>query len=104
MEQGAWSREQGARSVEHGAGGMERGAWRQVVDCQIVNPNVADLCRGKTRQNAPDVVAHSLGQIEAYFTVREILAEASTAADGVFWREHRGFGRYRFAMLELTSC
>ena len=27
--------------------------------------------------------AHRLGQDEAYFTVREILAEASTAADGV---------------------
>ena len=66
-----------------------------------MNPNVADLCRGKTRQNAPDVVAHSLGQIEAYFTVREILAEASTAADGVFGREHRDFGRCRFATLGL---
>jgi len=29
------------------------------------------------------VAAHRLGQDEAYFTVREILAEASTAADGV---------------------
>jgi hypothetical protein len=27
--------------------------------------------------------ARRLGQDEAYFTVREILAEASTAADGV---------------------
>jgi len=30
------------------------------------------------------VVAHRLGQDEAYFTVREILAEASTAADGFY--------------------
>ena len=58
----------------------------------IVNPNVADVDRGKTRQGAPDVAAHRLGQAEAYFTVHEILAEATTGADGAFWREHRGFG------------
>jgi hypothetical protein len=29
------------------------------------------------------VAAHRLGQVEAYFTVREDLSEASTAADGV---------------------
>jgi hypothetical protein len=29
----------------------------------------------------------------------EILVEASTAADGVIWRERRGFGRCRSAML-----
>jgi hypothetical protein len=45
------------------------------------------------------VASRSLGQVEAYFTVREILAEASKGADGVFWREFGGFGRFRFAML-----
>ena len=30
------------------------------------------------RQGAPDVVARSLSQAEAYLTVREVLAEAST--------------------------
>ncbi len=65
-------------------------------------PNVADLYRGKTRQSASDVAAHSLGQVEAYFTVREILAEASTVADGVLWREHSAFGRWRFATLGYT--
>ena len=39
------------------------------------------------------MVAHRLGQDEAYFTVREILAEASTAADGVRWREPSDFSR-----------
>ena len=62
-------------------------------------PNVANLCREKTRQGAPDVVARSLGQAEAYLTVREVLAEASTGADGVRWREFSGFGRFRFATL-----
>jgi len=38
---------------------------------------------GKTRYSTPDVAAHRLGQDEAYFTLREILAESSTAADGV---------------------
>ncbi|MFA9614624.1 MAG: hypothetical protein ACERK9_11830, partial [Deltaproteobacteria bacterium] len=33
-----------------------------------VNPNVADLHRGKTRQSAPDVAARRLGQVEAYLT------------------------------------
>lgn len=65
----------------------------------MINPNVADLCRAKTRQSAPDVAAHSLGQVEAYFTVREALAEASTVADGVFWREHSDFGWWRSATL-----
>jgi hypothetical protein len=45
------------------------------------------------------VAAHSLGQDEAYFTVREILAVASTAADEVLWREPSNFNRCRFAML-----
>ena len=66
----------------------------------LLHPNAANLCRGKTRQGAPDVVARSLGQAEAYLiTVREVLAEASTGADGVLWREFIGFGRFRFATL-----
>ncbi len=48
-----------------------------------VKPNVAYLCRGKTRKSASDVAAHRLGQVDAYLTVREVLSEASTAADGV---------------------
>ena len=64
-----------------------------------LDPNVANLHRGKTRQGASDVVSRSLGQIEAYLTVREILAEASKGADGVLWREFSGFGRFRFATL-----
>jgi len=54
------------------------------------------------RQSASDVAAHSLGQVEAYFTVRDVLAEASTVADGVLWREHSAFGRWRSAMLGYT--
>ncbi|MBE9535073.1 MAG: hypothetical protein IMF03_08730 [Proteobacteria bacterium] len=47
------------------------------------------------------MAAHSLGQDEAYFTVREILAVASTAADGVLWRECNDFCRCGFASLGL---
>ncbi|MGD8253932.1 MAG: hypothetical protein PVF48_06000 [Syntrophobacterales bacterium] len=60
---------------------------------RAVYPNVVELYRGKTRQSALDVAAHSLGQVEAYFHVRDVLAEASTAADSVLWREHSAFGR-----------
>ena len=45
------------------------------------------------------MVEHRLGQDEAYFTVREILAEASTATDGVLWREPSDFGRCGYATL-----
>ena len=58
-----------------------------------VNPNVAKMCRGKTRQGVPDVASHSLRKVEAYLTVREILPETSKGADGVVWREFSGFGR-----------
>jgi len=64
-----------------------------------LNPNVANLCRGKTRQGASDVVARSLGQAEAYLTVREVLTEASRGADGSLWPEFSGFGRFRCATL-----
>ena len=56
-----------------------------------INPNVAYLCRGKTRKSTSDVAARRLGQVEAYLTVREVLSEASTAADGVLSRERSGF-------------
>ena len=56
-----------------------------------VNPNVAYLRQEKTRKSAPDVSAHSIGQVEAYFTVREVLSEASTAADGAPSCERSGF-------------
>jgi len=48
----------------------------------FLNPNVVDPHRGKAHQSALDVAAHRRGQDEAYLTVREILSEASTAADG----------------------
>jgi hypothetical protein len=57
------------------------------------------MCRGKTRQGATDVASRRLGQVEAHFTVREILPEASKDANGVLWREFNGFGRFRFATL-----
>jgi len=59
--------------------------------------------RGKTRQGASDLASRSLGQIEAYLTVREILAEASKGADGVLWREFSDFGRFKFATLGLGT-
>jgi len=68
-----------------------------------VNPNVAYLRRGKTRQSAPDVAAHRLGQVEAYLTVREALSETSTSADGVLSRERSGFCRCRCATLGLIQ-
>jgi len=48
------------------------------------------------------VAAHRLGQDEAYFTVREILAEASTAVDGVLWREPGDFSRCGYATLGFS--
>ncbi len=64
-----------------------------------VNPNVAYLRQEKTRKSAPGVAAHRLGQVEAYFTVREVLSEASTAADGALSHERSGFCRCRYATL-----
>jgi hypothetical protein len=64
-----------------------------------INPNVADLRQEKMRKSAPDVTAHRLGQVEAYFTVREVLSEASTAADGALSRKRSGFCRCRYATL-----
>jgi hypothetical protein len=42
----------------------------------VVYPNVAYLCREKTRKSMSDVAAHRLGQDEAYLTVREVLFRA----------------------------
>ena len=64
-----------------------------------MNPNVANLLRGKTRQSVPDVAARRLGEDEAYLTVRDILSEASTVADGALSRERSGFYRCRFVAL-----
>ena len=47
--------------------------------CVSINPNVANLCRRKTHQGTSDVASHSLGKVEAYLTVREILPEPSPA-------------------------
>jgi hypothetical protein len=66
------------------------------------NPNVANLLRGKTRQSVPDVAARRLGEDEAYLTVRDILSEASTVADGALSREPSGFYRCGFATLGYT--
>ena len=64
-----------------------------------VNPNVAYPRRGKTRQSEADVGARRLGQYEQYLTVREILSEASTLADGALSRERRDFYRFGYATL-----
>ncbi len=70
----------------------------------FVNPDVAYLCRGKTRKSAfrRRRTAHRLGQVEAYLNVREVLSEASTAADDVLSREPSGFYRCRYATLGLN--
>jgi len=67
-----------------------------------VNPNVANLCRGKTRQGASDVASHSLGQVEAYLTVREVLPETSKGADGADWCEFSGFGRQQVCNVRVN--
>jgi hypothetical protein len=62
-----------------------------------LNPSVANLCRGKTRQGAPDVASRSLGQAEAYFTVREVLllARAQMACSGSSFTVLAGSGLQR---------
>jgi hypothetical protein len=64
-----------------------------------IYPNVAYLCRGKTRKSTPGDAARSLGQVEAYLTVRECLSEASIAADGVLSCERSNFYRCRYTTL-----
>ncbi len=47
--------------------------------------------------------ARRLGQAEQYLTVREILSEASTLADGALSRERSDFYRFGYATLGFTS-
>ena len=70
--------------------------------CKKINPTVANLLRGKTRQSVSDVAARRLGEDEAYLIVRDILSEASTVADGALSRERSGFYLCGFATLGLT--
>jgi len=51
----------------------------------------------------PDVGARRLGQDEQYLTVREILSEASTLADGSLSRERSNFYRFGYATLGFVS-
>ena len=67
-----------------------------------VNPNVVDLHPEKMRQSSSHVAARRLGQDEAYLTVREILSEASTAADRALWQESSDSSRCGCATLGLT--
>jgi len=57
------------------------------------------MCRGKTRQGAPDVASHSLRKVEAYLTVREILPETSKGADGMDGASLAVLAGNRFATL-----
>ncbi len=50
------------------------------------------------------MAAHRLRQVEAYFTVREVLSGASTAADGVLSRERSGFRGSGLATLGLRPA
>ena len=50
------------------------------------------------------MAARRLGEDEAYLTVRDILSEASTVADGVLSHERSGFYRCGSATLGLTTC
>jgi len=49
------------------------------------------------------VSARRLGQDEQYLTVREILSEASTLADGALSRERSDYYRFGYAMLGFTD-
>ena len=49
------------------------------------------------------MAARRFGQVEAYFTVRRVLSEASTASDGVLSREPSDFYRFEYATLGYHS-
>jgi hypothetical protein len=49
------------------------------------------------------VSARRLGQDEQYLTVREILSEVSTLADGALSRERSDFYRFGYATSGFTS-
>ena len=70
-----------------------------------MNPNVANLLRGKTRQSVPDVAARRLGEDEAYLIVRDILSEASTVfpPKAGLSREPSDFYRFGYATIGLSS-
>ena len=72
-------------------------------EVRIPSPNVAYPRQGKTRQSVPDVGARRLGQDEQYLTVREILSEASTLADGALSHERSDSYRFGYATLGLIS-
>ena len=73
--------------------------WQECTE--NLNPNVVYPRRRKTRQSVPDVGARRLGQDEQYLSVREILSEASTLADGALSRERSDFYRFGDATLGL---
>jgi hypothetical protein len=54
------------------------------------------------RQSVPDAAARRLGEDEAYLTVRDILSEGSTVADGALSRERSGFYRCGSATLRFS--
>jgi hypothetical protein len=72
------------------------------VSQSIGYPNVVNLLRGKKRQRVPDVAARRLGEDEEYLTVRDILSETSTVADGPLSSDRSGFYRCGFATLGFT--
>jgi hypothetical protein len=72
------------------------------VSQSIGYPNVVNLLRGKKRQRVPDVAARRLKEDEEYLTVRDILSETSTVADGALSRDRSGFYRCGFATLGFT--
>jgi hypothetical protein len=80
---------------------VEAGKFRRSSPWAAINLNLAYLRQDKTCKSAPDVAAHSIGQVEAYFTVGAVLSEASTTADGTLSRECSGFCRCRYATLGL---
>ena len=49
------------------------------------------------------MASHSLGKVEAYLTVREILPETSKGADGVAWCEFSGFGRQQVCNVRVKT-
>jgi len=68
-----------------------------------LNLNVAGLVRGKrarARQMRLRTVSVRTKRTSQYV---EILTEASTAADGVLWRERSDFYRFGYATLGFTS-
>ena len=57
----------------------------------------------KNASEAPNVRARSLGQVEQYLTVREVLSEMSTLAAGMLSHERGDFYRFGYATLGFPS-